>query len=42
VELSHVAVLAGRPVEGDSKLVDQNSNFITEKVHLDGQGHLQV
>jgi hypothetical protein len=42
VELSRVAVLAGRLVEGDNKLFDQKSNFITEKVHLDGQGRLQV
>jgi hypothetical protein len=42
VELSRVAVLTGRPVEGDSRLVDQKSNFFTEKVHLDGQGRLQV
>jgi hypothetical protein len=42
VELSRVVILAGRPVEGDSKLDDQKSNFITERVHLDGQGCLQV
>jgi hypothetical protein len=42
VELLRVVVLAGSPVQGDSKLFDQKSNFITEKVHLDGQGRLQV
>jgi hypothetical protein len=43
VELSRVVVLGSRPIEGDivNKL-KQESNFITEKIHLDGQGCLQV
>jgi hypothetical protein len=43
VELLRVVVLRSRPVEGDTvNKLKQESNFITEKVHLDGQGHLQV
>jgi hypothetical protein len=43
VELLRVVVLGSRPVEGDTvNKLKQESNFITEKVHLDGQGHLQV
>jgi hypothetical protein len=38
-----VVVLASRPVEGDTvNKLKQESNFITEKIHLDGQGCLQV
>jgi hypothetical protein len=37
MELSRVVMLASRPVRGKhSKLVDRGSNFITERVHLDG------
>jgi hypothetical protein len=43
VELSRVVVLGSRPVEGDTvNKLKQESNFITEKLHLDGQGRLQV
>jgi hypothetical protein len=43
VELSRVVVLGSRPVEGDTvNKLKQESNFITEKVRLDGQGRLQV
>jgi hypothetical protein len=43
VELSRVAVLASRPAEGNSvNKLKQESNFITGKIHLDGQGCLQV
>jgi hypothetical protein len=43
VELSRVVVLGSRPVEGDTvNKLRQESNFITEKIHLDGQGCLQV
>jgi hypothetical protein len=39
VELSRVVVLGSSPVEEvNSKEVDERSNFITEEVHLDGQG----
>jgi hypothetical protein len=39
VELMRVVVLGGSPLrEVDSKEVDDRSNFITEGVHLDGQG----
>jgi hypothetical protein len=43
VELTRVAVLGSRPVEGDTiNKLKQESNFITEKIHLDDQGRLQV
>jgi hypothetical protein len=43
MELSRVVVLGSRPVEGDTvNKLRQESNFITEKLHLDGQGRLQV
>jgi hypothetical protein len=39
MELSRVVILGSSPVrEVDSKEVDERSNFITEEVHLDGQG----
>jgi hypothetical protein len=39
MELSRVVVLASRPVKGNtvSQLIEK-SNFITERIHLDGQG----
>jgi hypothetical protein len=43
VKLSRVVVLSSRPVERDTvNKLKQESNFITERVHLDGQGRLQV
>jgi hypothetical protein len=43
MELSRVVVLGSRPIEGDTvNKLKQESNFITKKIHLDGQGHLQV
>jgi hypothetical protein len=43
VELSPVVVLDSRPVKGDTiNKLKQKSNFINEKIHLDGQGRLQV
>jgi hypothetical protein len=43
VELSRVVVLGSRPVEGDTvNKFKQESNFITEKILLDGQGRSQV
>jgi hypothetical protein len=43
VELSRVVILGSRPDEGDTVTkLKQESNFITKKVHLDGQGRLQV
>jgi hypothetical protein len=43
VELSRVIVLGSRHVEGDTvNMLKQESNFITERVHLDGQCRLQV
>jgi hypothetical protein len=43
MELSRVVVLGSRLVERDTvNKLKQESNFITEKIHLDGQGHLQV
>jgi hypothetical protein len=42
-ELSRVVVLGNRPVEGNTiNKLKQESNFITGRVHLDGQGRLQV
>jgi hypothetical protein len=39
VELSRVVVLGSRPVEGDTiNKLKRESNFITKKVHLEGQG----
>jgi hypothetical protein len=39
MELSRVVVLGSSPAEEeDSKAVDEQSNFITDEVHLDGQG----
>jgi hypothetical protein len=43
VELSRVVVLGSKPFEGNTvNKLKQESNFITERVHLDGQGHLQA
>jgi hypothetical protein len=39
VEFSRVVVLGSSPQRDvDSKAVDEQSNFITDEVHLDGQG----
>jgi hypothetical protein len=41
VELSRVVALGSRPVEGDTvNKLKQESNYITEEIHLDGQGRL--
>jgi hypothetical protein len=44
MKVSRVVVLDNRSIGGNhSKCVDWESNFITEgRVHLDGQGRLQV